>query len=131
MAQAAWVCPECGKGFARQGQSHSCKAAGDAFAARPAWMRDAADAIAKALPGARVEPNTGGWHYVGKSTFAAAKPKAKALRVEFLLDGEVQSDRIVKLERHGPTRIAHHVDLAGQPDAELLGWLRAAYELRK
>ena len=131
MAKAAWTCPKCGKGFARKDQPHSCKAAEDAFASRPGWMRDAAQAIAKALPGARVEPNSGGWHYAGKSTFAAAKPKAKALRIEFFLDGEVKSARIVKLERHGPTRLAHHVDLTGPPDAELLKWLKASYELRK
>jgi len=131
VAQAAWTCPDCGKGFARRGQPHSCKAAEDAFASRPAWMRAAAEAIAQALPDARVEPNSGGWHYAAKSTFAAAKPKAKALRVEFFLDAQVESPRVVKVERLGPTRFAHHVDLVAMPDAELLRWLRAAYGLRK
>jgi Domain of unknown function (DUF5655) len=131
VAKATWTCPDCSKGFARPDQPHSCRVAEDAFALRPDWMRDAAQAIAKALPGARVEPNTGGWHYAGNSTFAAAKPKAKALRIEFFLDRELGSPRIVKLERLGPTRLAHHVDLTGPPDAELLKWLKAAYELRK
>lgn len=131
VAKAAWTCPDCGKGFARADQPHSCRVAEDAFAGKPAWMREAAEAIAKKLPGARVEPNAGGWHYAGKSTFAAAKPKAKALRIEFFLDGEIKGPRIVKVERLGPTRIAHHVDLTGQPDAELLGWLKTAHDLRR
>lgn len=130
MAAAAWTCPKCGRGFGRKGQSHSCKAPEDAFAGRPAWMRESAQAIAEALPGARVEPYSGGWHFAARSVFAAAKPTAKALRVEFLLDGEVRSPRVVKLERLGPTRLAHHVDLAGPPDPELLRWLKAARDLR-
>jgi hypothetical protein len=130
MADAAWTCPKCGRGFGRAGQSHSCRPAAQAFAGRPEWMREAAQAIADALPGARVEPYSGGWHYAGKAVFAAAKPMAKALRVEFLLDGQVGDPRILKVERLGPTRIAHHVDLTGPPDPELLGWLRMAHELR-
>ena len=128
--KAEWRCPRCGRGFGRANQNHSCRAPTDAFVAKPSWMRDAADALAKALPGARVEPYASGWHFAARSVFAAAKPMAKTLRVEFFLDHELASPRIVKLEKLGPTRFAHHVDLTGAPDEELLAWLQDAFILR-
>jgi hypothetical protein len=95
-------------------------------------MREALDAMAKKLKGARVEAVGNGIHLAGSANFAGVRPMAKALRVEFLWDKPLASPRIVKSERFSATRYAHHVDLASvrEVDAELVEWLRHAHSLR-
>ncbi|MEA3199675.1 MAG: hypothetical protein QOE90_1103 [Thermoplasmata archaeon] len=131
-----WTCPKCGRSFAREGQSHSCRPTptlASHFEKRPPWMREAFDRIVAALPkGARVEAVGNGIHVVSGSTYAGIKPMAKALRVEFLWEKPLASPRVVKSERFSATRHAHHVDLLGSDDvdAELVGWLAHAHKLR-
>jgi len=130
-----WTCPKCGRAFGREGQSHSCKPAptlASHFEKRPAWMREAFDRIAAGLPGARVDPVGNGVHFAAGSVFAAAKPMAKALRVEFLWEKPLSSKRVVKTEKLSATRYALHVDVHApdEVDAELLGWLERAHALR-
>ncbi len=131
-----WTCPKCGRSFSREGQSHSCRPAltlGSHFEGRPPWMRVAFDRLVKGLgKGVRVDVVGNGVHFAAGSTFAAAKPMAKALRVEFLWEKPLASPRVVKSERFSATRYAHHVDLASPDDVddELRGWLAHAHELR-
>ena len=126
-----WTCPKCGRAFGREGQSHSCKPSVpiDAhFEARPAWMREAFDRMVKRLGDVRVDGVAKGIHLAAGSTFGGVTMTRTKMRVEFLLAREVKSPRVVKLERLGPTRLAHHVELtsAEDADAELLGWLVAS-----
>jgi hypothetical protein len=131
-----WTCPKCGRSFAREGQNHSCKPAptlGSHFAERPAWMREVHDRVVKGLPrGVRVDPVGNGIHLAAGSVFAAVKPMAKSVRVEFLWEKPLVSPRIVKTEKLSATRYALHVDVraAEEVDAELLGWLAHAHRLR-
>jgi hypothetical protein len=92
-------------------------------------MRMAFDAIAGKLgQSIRVDGVAKGIHLAAHSTFAGITTTKTKMRVEFLLDHIVKSPRIFKVERLGPTRIAHHVELsdAGGADAELVGWLKAS-----
>jgi len=92
-------------------------------------MRTAFDAIAKQLgKSIRVDGMAKGIHIAAHSTFAGITTTKTKMRVEFLLGRVVTSPRIFKVERLGPTRIAHHVELieAGGADAELIGWLKAS-----
>lgn len=131
-----WTCPKCGRAFSREGQSHSCRPAPtleSRFEKRPAWMREAFDRVVEGLgKGVRVDPVGNGIHFGAGSTFAAAKPMAKALRIEFLWEKPLASPRVVKSERFSATRYAHHVDLAAPADVdgELLAWLAHARKLR-
>jgi hypothetical protein len=129
---AGWVCPRCGRQFAHANQSHSCKPPvpiATHFEGRPAWMLTSFETIANRLgKSIRVDGVAKGIHLAAHSTFAGITTTKTTMRVEFLLGRLVRSPRIVKVERLGPTRNAHHVTLteAGGVDAELIAWLRAS-----
>ncbi|MCA1812721.1 MAG: DUF5655 domain-containing protein [Halobacteriales archaeon] len=134
----AWTCPACQRSFAHEGQSHSCRKGptlDQHFGGKPPQLRKAFDRIVQELEDSgevRVDPVAANIHLVAGSAFASAAPRKSGLRVEFLLDHEVRSKRIVRLEKLSATRLAHHVDVAGPEDVdhELLRWLRAAQRLR-
>jgi len=129
---AGWACPRCGRQFANANQNHSCKPPvpiATHFEGRPPWMRTAFDTIANKLgKSTRVDGVAKGIHFAARSTFAGITMTKEKMRVEFLLGRVVKSPRIFKVERLGPTRIAHHVELteAGGVDAELFQWLKAS-----
>ncbi|HUQ87093.1 MAG TPA: DUF5655 domain-containing protein [Vicinamibacterales bacterium] len=129
---AGWRCPTCGRQFANANQSHSCRPPvpiASHFEGRPPWMRTAFDTIANKLgKSIRVDGVAKGIHLAARSTFAGITTTKTKMRVEFLLDRLVKSPRIFKVERLGPTRIAHHVELTehGGVDAELIDWLKAS-----
>ena len=76
----------------------------------------------------RVDGVAKGIHFAAQSTFAGITTTKSKMRVEFLLGRLVNSPRILKVERLGPARIAHHVELTDSSgaDAELVGWLKAS-----
>lgn len=133
-----WTCPKCGRAFSREGQSHSCRPAptlDSHFEGKPPGLRAAFDKLVKALSREgplRVDPVATNVHLVAGSAFGSAKPQKAKMRVEFLHDKPIASPRIVKTERLSGTRYALHVDVTGPADvdAELIGWMRAAYRLR-
>lgn len=99
------------------------------FEGRAAWMRSAFETIANKLGKTiRVDGVAKGIHLAAHSTFAGITTTRTKMRVEFLLGRVVKSPRIFKVERLGPTRVAHHVELteAGGADAELIEWLKAS-----
>ena len=99
------------------------------FEGRPAWMQGAFESIVRKLGKTiRVEGIATGIHLAARSTFAGITTAGKKMHVEFLLPDEIKSPRIVKVERLGPTRVAHHVDLVAGAgaDAELLTWLKTS-----
>lgn len=105
------------------------------FEGKPPVLRAAFDKVVEALETEgplRVDPVAANIHLAAGSTFGSAKPMKAKLRVEFLLDRPIESPRVVKTERFSATRYALHVDVEGPADvdAELVGWLRAAYRLR-
>jgi hypothetical protein len=63
-----------------------------------------------------------------RRNFASITVRKDHLRVGFLTDHEIHSERLFGLERLGPHRLAYHVTVrsAGDLDAELLGWLAEA-----
>ena len=129
---AGWACPRCGRRFANANQNHSCKPPvpiATHFEGRPPWMRTAFESIAGKLgKSIRVDGVAKGIHFAARSTFAGLTTTKTKMRVEFLLGRVVTSPRIFKVERLGPTRIAHHVELtdAGDADGELIEWLKAS-----
>ena len=131
-SRTGWVCPKCSRQFANPHQNHSCKPPVPIalhFEGRPAWMRTAFDSIARKLgKSIRVDGVAKGIHFAARSTFAGVTTTKSKMRVEFLMDRAITSPRIVKIERLGPTRIAHHVELidTAGADAELIGWLKAS-----
>jgi hypothetical protein len=129
-AGGGWICKRCGRQFANANQNHSCKPPvpiAAHFDGRPPWMRAAFKTIANGLgKSIRVDGVAKGIHLAAKSTFAGITTTKQKMRVEFLNDRVIKSRRVFKIEKLGPTRIAHHVELtdAAGADAELIAWLK-------
>ena len=64
--------------------------------------------------------------------FGSVTVQDEALRLGFVSDVRARSERIVQTQELGPERVGHSVRLESTKDvdAELLGWLRRAYELQ-
>jgi hypothetical protein len=72
-------------------------------------------------------------HLVAGSGFAGAHPQKSRLRLNIRLARTLDGPRVHKSERVSANRFHNEVDLTGpgSVDAELVGWLREAYELSK
>jgi len=111
-------------------------------------MPEPADALSSASPVARalyeellhalapfgafeVEVKKTSIHLVRSSAFAGVHPRTRHLLLTFKAAAPISSGRIVKMQQVSKNR--WHLDVklavAGDLDAELLGWLRAAYEI--
>ena len=132
----AWSCPDCGRSFGREGQSHSCVPAGtldESFRGRPDWYRDAFERVAAHLRGLGevvVEPVQVGVFFKRARSFAELRPMKSALRVEFLLSRQLDDPRIAKALPMSTNRIAYVVDTHSleEVDETLLAWLAEAYD---
>ena len=64
--------------------------------------------------------------------FGSVTIQDEALRLGFVSDVRARSSRIVQTQELGPERVGHSVKIesTSEVDAELLGWLRRAYELQ-
>jgi predicted transport protein len=70
-------------------------------------------------------------HLVRKSAFAGVHPRKNALRLTVKADHKLESPRVVKAEKVSASRWHNEVDLTStdEIDKELLGWLKAAYDM--
>ena len=111
-------------------------------------MPEPADALSSASPVARalyeellhalapfgafeVEVKKTSIHLVRSSAFAGVHPRKRHLLLTIKAAAPISSGRIVKMQQVSKNR--WHLDVklavAGDIDAELLGWLREAYEI--
>lgn len=131
-----WTCPTCDRGFANPNQWHSCQVAdlGEHFNRTEPHMRGSFDAIVAGLPReVRVEAVKTAIHLgARRAMFASVNVRRTHLRVGILLDRRLQHRRVERVEVLSRTRYSHGVDVWGPDDvdAELLGWLNEAYDLR-
>jgi len=77
------------------------------------------------------EPKKTSIHLVAGSGFAGVHPKRAKLRLNIRTAGAIASPRVRKTEQVSANRFHNEVDLAGPSDvdAELVGWLRQAFDL--
>ena len=132
-----WVCPECGRQFARTNQGHECAPAmtlEEYFSTGPPFERPIFDAVWRGLDGVgpiHVEPVSVGIFLKRATSFAQLRPMTRWVAVSFSLGRSVRSPRIArKVIPHGSRY--HHVVNVRDPaevDDELLGWLEEAYDL--
>jgi hypothetical protein len=68
-----------------------------------------------------------------RHNFAGVSVRKDHLRVGFLTDHEINSERLFVIERLGPNRFAYHIAVhsTSDLDAELLGWLVEAQAVQK
>jgi hypothetical protein len=64
--------------------------------------------------------------------FGGVAVRRDHLRVGFLADHEIRSDRLSAVEKVGPHRVGHHVSVYSSKDLddELLGWLAEAQAMQ-
>jgi hypothetical protein len=77
------------------------------------------------------DPKKTSIHLVNKTAFAGVATRNKAIVLTIKSDRELSSPRIHKSEQTSSRRFHHEVKLTSvaDVDAELLGWLKSAYEL--
>lgn len=77
------------------------------------------------------EPKTASIHLARKSAFAGVHPRKAAILLVIRTAAPIDSPRIRKLERVSANRWHNEILLTApsEIDAELLGWLRGAYDL--
>ncbi len=77
------------------------------------------------------EPKKTSLHLVHTVGFAGVHPRKSSLLLNVRTDHAIESPRITKTEQVSKNRFHNEVKLAspGDVDEELLGWLKAAYEL--
>src|ERR1043165_9652698 len=77
------------------------------------------------------DPKKTSIHLVNKTAFAGVATRNKAIVLTIKSDRELSSPRVHKSEQTSARRFHHEVKLTSiaEVDAELLGWLKNAYEL--
>ena len=132
-----WPCRVCGREFAKQNQWHSCRvfSIADHFRGRDPQLRVLFDSLCRALLRTgplRVDAVQSSINLVSRHHFAGVAVRRDHLRVGFLADHEIRSDRIARVESVGPHRVSHHVSVhtIKDLDGELLGWLSEAQAMQ-
>ena len=106
------------------------------FAGKDPSVRRTYDRVLEVVRGVgdvRAEPKKTSVHLVRSSGFAGVHPRKSALVLNVRLDRAVVSERLLKAERVSANRYHNELKLAGPEDvdAQVEGWLRAAYELAR
>jgi len=130
-----WRCPNCGREFAKQNQSHSCHAhsVDDHFRGKPPQLRQTFVVLIARLGElgpVRVDAVQSSINLIRKYHFGVVVVKKESLRLGFITDEKIAAARITDTEELGPRQFAQHVRLRspGEVDDQLLEWLRRAYE---
>ena len=78
-----------------------------------------------------VEEKKASLHLVRKSAFAGVHPRKKHLVLTIKAAGPIKNNRVFRSEQVSNSRWHHEVKLSDKSDfdAELLGWLEAAYSI--
>jgi hypothetical protein len=131
----SWTCPECGRPFARTGQSHQCEPAltlDEYFRGRPDGERQIYEAVAavlEALGPVTIEPVGVGILFRRSRTFVELRPKPGRIQLTIVLPYEVEHPRIRRVtrpSRRQPTApTVHYIDLheADDVDEDVVAWL--------
>jgi hypothetical protein len=87
--------------------------------------------VLRAIGDVREDPKKTSIHLVRSSGFAGVHPRKSSLVLNVRLDHAVASERLLKAERVSTTRYHNELKLATPEDvdAQVEGWLCAAYEL--
>ena len=134
-----WTCPRCQRAFKSRNQWHSCdRISVEAFFGKHEALLPVFQHLMSKLArwgGVEAEAFPTSIHLgvKGSSRFAGVQLRKDHMRIGFLLERVLPDDpRIVVREPLGKTRMGHGivVRVKADVDAQLLGWLREAYELR-
>lgn len=129
-----WACPTCGRQFARQGQSHSCRPypLEKHFERKPAGKllyEKLKQAIEKKIHSFKIESLECCIHFVITSTFVAVKIFKDKIRIDFSLSRRIESKRFRQSVQMSAHRFLYVVDImtTDEMDEELMQWIQEAY----
>ena len=132
-----WKCPSCGRSFAKRSQWHSCLArtVDHHFRGKAPQLERVFELLRKRLGELgplRVDAVKSSINLVSKYHFGGISVRKDYLRLGFLLEEVVLSERIVRTQRLGPKRVGHSVILRSPSDVDdqLMRWLTKAYTLQ-
>jgi hypothetical protein len=132
---AAWVCPDCGRTFARTRQGHECAPAmtlEEYFATGPERERpiyEAVKAHLDTLGPVHVEPVSVGIFFKAPARVAQLRPATKWVDLSFSLNRAVEHQQIVRKPVSYSGRWWHVARLTGPEDVDdqICEWLTEAY----
>jgi len=81
----------------------------------------------------KVEPKKTSIHLANRFGFAGVYTRQNYINLEIHLDYRLKSGRVSKVDQASTNRFHHTVKLTGEDDvdAELMAWLKEAYDLKK
>ncbi|MBV6440945.1 MAG: hypothetical protein DYG98_16805 [Haliscomenobacteraceae bacterium CHB4] len=129
-----WTCPNCGRQFERQRQSHSCRP----FALEQHFIGKETgrllyealrEALEKQIGSFKIESLECCIHFVRTSTFAAVKILKDKIRVDFALNRGIESERFHQSVQMSAHRYLYDIDIMKETeiDKELIEWIQEAY----
>jgi hypothetical protein len=131
------MCPKCGREFAKRNQWHSCLAydVDDHFEGKDPQLREIFDLLVSKMQQhgpLRIDAVKRNINLIARHHLGGVEVQKKALRLGFVSDEPLESERFVRVTRLGPHRVGHTVKLYSPEDVddELLSWLRRAHELQ-
>jgi hypothetical protein len=132
-----WACPACGRRFAKKNQWHSCDRHTVAQHLRKAdpGVVQAYDLLVsqlRKLGPVRIDAVKPSINFANKYHFAGSAIRKNHLRIGFLAEKIIDDERIVRVEKLGPKRVALTVVVRSpdELDDAVTGWLRKAYQLQ-
>ena len=132
-----WKCSKCGRRFAKKNQWHSCLVwtVADHFRGKNPHLKQLYQRLVARMGRfgpMRVDAVQRSINLISRYHFGGIEVRKGYLRVGFLADKPVASQRIVRRQELGPRRVGHTVILTSQKDVDdqLLGWLQKAYALQ-
>ena len=132
-----WKCTDCGRKFAKRNQWHSCvsKNINDHFPVGNSLTKNIFDELVKRIKTfgpLRIDAVKTSINLINKHHFGSIQVQKHSLRLGFLSDKKIESDRILHTQRLSANRIDHSMKLFSQDDidAELIEWLKTAYLLQ-
>ena len=131
----SWTCPDCGRTFQRNRQSHECAPAlslNQYFATGPEWERPIFEAVRahlESLGPMLIEPVSVGIFIKSNGTLVQLRPKTKWVAMSFPLSHRLTHARITRKPIVSGRKIYHFVNLTSDADVddELRGWLTESF----
>ena len=130
----AWICPSCGRRFARVKQTHECAPAmslDEYFATGPDFERPIFEAVlghVETLGPVHVEPVSVGIFLKRSRTFVELRPMVRWVAMSMVMTRSIDSERIARRIRTGARTVnIMNVRSAGEVDDEVEAWLTEAY----
>jgi len=132
-----WKCPECGRIFDKQGQTHSCRRVPVEQHFRNKEVAQALfvqlqEALRSSIGECEVISLPCCIHLYGKYDFLAALPKKDRLEIRFALGRPLDSPRVKQSAQTSGRAYTNCTDIrsASEIDEELMEWLAEAYQMR-